>query len=75
MSDFTQAAEEKEKEREQPKEMAVQESYAKSMLRDEFLINMQKFSAAITRTIQQVFYFKAVKYILMVNVFFWYVIS
>ncbi|ELU10552.1 hypothetical protein CAPTEDRAFT_221643 [Capitella teleta] len=30
------------------------DSYAKSMLRDEFLINMQKFASSITHTIQQI---------------------
>lgn len=30
------------------------ESRAKAMLRDEFLINMQKFAASITRTLQQI---------------------
>ncbi|PVD32839.1 hypothetical protein C0Q70_08286 [Pomacea canaliculata] len=32
----------------------VAESRAKAMLRDEFLINMQKFAASITRTLQQI---------------------
>ena len=35
-------------------ELNVAESRAKAMLRDEFLINMQKFAASITRTIQQI---------------------
>lgn len=30
------------------------ESRAKAMLRDEFLINMQKFASSITRTLQQI---------------------
>ena len=30
------------------------ESQSKAMLRDEFLVNMQKFSSSITRTIQQI---------------------
>lgn len=32
----------------------VVESKSKALLRDEFLINMQKFAAAITRTLQQI---------------------
>lgn len=44
------AWEDKEKE----PEVNVSESRAKAMLRDEFLINMQKFAASITRTIQQI---------------------
>lgn len=32
----------------------VAESRAKAMLRDEFLINMQKFASSITRTLQQI---------------------
>ena len=35
-----------------PKE--VVESKSKALLRDEFLINMQKFASAITRTLQQI---------------------
>lgn len=36
------------------KKVNVAESRAKAMLRDEFLISMQKFGASITRTIQQI---------------------
>ena len=36
------------------KEGGGKDSAAKAMLRDEFLINMQKFASSITRTIQQI---------------------
>ena len=35
-------------------EFNTADSSAKSMLRDEFLINMQKFASSISRTIQQI---------------------
>ena len=44
----TEAAEAK------PEEKVGKDSAAKAMLRDEFLINMQKFASSITRTIQQI---------------------
>ncbi|XP_076453104.1 dynein axonemal heavy chain 10-like [Babylonia areolata] len=36
------------------KKVNIAESRAKAMLRDEFLINMQKFASSITRTLQQI---------------------
>ena len=42
------------KKKEMTEEFNVAESSAKSMLRDEFLINMQKFASSISRTIQQI---------------------
>jgi len=44
-----------DEEEEKPvKKVNVAESRAKAMLRDEFLISMQKFASSITRTIQQI---------------------
>ncbi|XP_071945421.1 dynein axonemal heavy chain 10-like [Antedon mediterranea] len=37
-----------------PKQMNVLESHQRALLRDEFLINMQKFATHISRTIQQI---------------------
>ncbi|XP_035829687.1 dynein heavy chain 10, axonemal isoform X2 [Aplysia californica] len=42
------------KDMETPKQTEIVESKSKALLRDEFLINMQKFSSAITRTLQQI---------------------
>lgn len=42
------------KKKELTEDFNVGESSAKSMLRDEFLINMQKFASSISRTIQQI---------------------
>ena len=39
---------------EAPKKTDVVESKSKALLRDEFLINMQKFASAISRTLQQI---------------------
>ena len=36
------------------KNQGQQESRNKAMLRDEFFVNMQKFTSSITRTIQQI---------------------
>lgn len=36
------------------KQTSIAESRAKAMLRDEFLINMQKFASSIVRTLQQI---------------------
>ena len=43
-----------EKDKDSEKKVNVAESRAKAMLRDEFLISMQKFASSITRTIQQI---------------------
>lgn len=51
-TEASMAGEEGEEE-EKPK-VNVAESRAKAMLRDEFLINMQKFASGINRTIQQI---------------------
>lgn len=48
------AEEDGEKDKEGEKKVNVAESRAKAMLRDEFLISMQKFAASINRTIQQI---------------------
>ncbi len=42
------------KEKGEKNQMNTQDSQARAMLRDEFLINMQKFASSITRTIQQI---------------------
>ena len=39
---------------ESEKKTEVVESKSKALLRDEFLINMQKFASAISRTLQQI---------------------
>ena len=43
-----------QQEEQEEEEKGSQESQSKAMLRDEFLINMQKFASSITRTIQQI---------------------
>lgn len=48
----TQRGEDEDKDTD--KKVNVAESRAKAMLRDEFLISMQKFASSITRTIQQI---------------------
>ena len=50
----TIATDAQREDRDDKSSLGQQDSYAKSMLRDEFLINMQKFASSITRTIQQI---------------------
>ena len=52
--DTIEALELSAKKKEMAEDFSVTESSAKSMLRDEFLINMQKFASSISRTIQQI---------------------
>ena len=52
-TELSSTAEDKEKDSTK-EEINIAELHAKALLRDEFLINMQKFSSSITRTIQQI---------------------